>query len=142
MKKKIKILAQENNQVWLFGEMTNASALSEKKPPLAMLQLCSFSDISSLSQVPWNYVSFGKLAKMESILSKNLQQGTNHLKNPQVIEIGISQTSNTTCRHCNLEFKPFAHVFQSKRAKKKSHLCQRIKFRACISVDFEVLNTN
>ena len=34
MKKKIKILAQENNQVRLFGEMMNASALSEKKPPL------------------------------------------------------------------------------------------------------------
>ena len=34
MKNKIKILAQENNQVCLFEEMTNASALSEKKPPL------------------------------------------------------------------------------------------------------------
>ena len=34
MKKKIKILAQENNQVRLFEEMMNASALSEKKPPL------------------------------------------------------------------------------------------------------------
>ena len=34
MKKKIKTLAQENNQVRLFGEMKNASALSEKKPPL------------------------------------------------------------------------------------------------------------
>jgi hypothetical protein len=34
MEKKIKNLAQENNQVRLFGEMTNASALSEKKPPL------------------------------------------------------------------------------------------------------------
>ena len=29
MKKKIKILDQENNWVRLFGEMTNASALSE-----------------------------------------------------------------------------------------------------------------
>ena len=29
-----KILAQENNQVRLLGEMTNTSALSEKKPPL------------------------------------------------------------------------------------------------------------
>ena len=34
MKKKIKILAQENNQVCLFEENTNASTLSEKKPPL------------------------------------------------------------------------------------------------------------
>ena len=34
MEKKIKILAQENNLVRLFGEMTNASDLSEKKPPL------------------------------------------------------------------------------------------------------------
>ena len=34
MKIKLKIQAQENNQVCLFGEMTNASALSEKKPPL------------------------------------------------------------------------------------------------------------
>ena len=34
MKKKIKILAQENNQVCLLEEMTNASALSEIKPPL------------------------------------------------------------------------------------------------------------
>ena len=34
MKKKIKILAQENNQVRLFEEITNESALSEKKPPL------------------------------------------------------------------------------------------------------------
>ena len=33
--KKVKILAQENNQVCLLEEMTNASALSEKKPPLA-----------------------------------------------------------------------------------------------------------
>jgi hypothetical protein len=29
MKKKIKILAQENNLVRLFGEMTNSPALSE-----------------------------------------------------------------------------------------------------------------
>jgi hypothetical protein len=29
MKKKIKILAQENNLVRLFGEMTNSQALSE-----------------------------------------------------------------------------------------------------------------
>ena len=32
MKKKIKIVAQEKNYVCMFGEMTNASALSEKKP--------------------------------------------------------------------------------------------------------------
>jgi hypothetical protein len=35
--KKFKILAQENNEVCLFEEMTNASALSEKKPPLGTL---------------------------------------------------------------------------------------------------------
>ena len=34
MKKKIKILVQENNQVCLFEEMKNASVVSEKKPPL------------------------------------------------------------------------------------------------------------
>ena len=33
MKKKIKILAQENNLVRLLGEMTNPPALSELKPP-------------------------------------------------------------------------------------------------------------
>ena len=32
--KKFKNLAQENNLAHLFGEMTNSSALSEKKPPL------------------------------------------------------------------------------------------------------------
>ena len=32
--KKFKILAQENNQVCLFEEMTKASALADKKPPL------------------------------------------------------------------------------------------------------------
>ena len=32
--KEFKILAQENSQVCVFEEMTNASALSEKKPPL------------------------------------------------------------------------------------------------------------
>ena len=37
-KKKFKILAQENNEVCLFEEMTNASALSEKKPPLVTLR--------------------------------------------------------------------------------------------------------
>ena len=37
--KKIKILAQEINQVCLFGEMTNATALSEKKPPLEGVQM-------------------------------------------------------------------------------------------------------
>ena len=45
MKKKIKILAQENNQVCLLEEMTNASALSEKKPPLVdvkMLKMAIF----------------------------------------------------------------------------------------------------
>ena len=35
--KKFKILAQENIEVCLFEEMTNASALSEKKPPLVAL---------------------------------------------------------------------------------------------------------
>ena len=39
MKKKIKILDQENNWVRLFGEMTNASALSEKKPPLTETEM-------------------------------------------------------------------------------------------------------
>ena len=34
MKKNKKNLAQENNLVCLFGEMTNSSALSEQKPPL------------------------------------------------------------------------------------------------------------
>ena len=42
MKKKIKILAQENNQIRLFGEMT----LSEKKPPL--IGLTDFTEISDL----------------------------------------------------------------------------------------------
>ena len=34
MQKKIKILHKENNQVCLFEEMTNTSALSEKTTPL------------------------------------------------------------------------------------------------------------
>ena len=34
MKKKIKILAQENNKVRLLGKMMNASALSVKNQPL------------------------------------------------------------------------------------------------------------
>ena len=41
--KKLKNLAQENNEVCLFEEMTNASALSEKKPPLR----CDWKELSN-----------------------------------------------------------------------------------------------
>ena len=41
MKKKFKILAQENNQDCLFEEKTNPSALTEKNPPLPVIQKVS-----------------------------------------------------------------------------------------------------
>ena len=47
--KKFKLLAQENNQVCLLEEMTNASALSEKKPPLAVSDLDNWSLLTIFS---------------------------------------------------------------------------------------------
>ena len=60
--KSFKILAQVNDKVCLFEEMTNASALSEKKPPLPKMRLSVVLEdryISTNESAAWQWCISG-----------------------------------------------------------------------------------
>ena len=72
--KKIQNFSSGNNEVCLFEEMTNASALSEKKPPLRP------SDQSSVCSYCDTYVKGDCIIKHSALLCRNSVYGKNSRK--------------------------------------------------------------
>ena len=65
--KKIKILAQENNQVRLLEEMTKASTLSEKKPPLQDVWKAQLAPVKSRSRTLRDKKALSLASSLESL---------------------------------------------------------------------------